>query len=292
VSIVRDYNFSLGGVEFGIREPITVESFDPGAASWRTQDATNPLGDGTIFGMDYIDPPVWAFELSTYDTIEAGPALAAIAPLAQKWRGVGLTDTLGRVTPLTYRLAGRQRRVYGRPRRWQAAMDNRLLTGYVAVNADFQCADHLHYDELELSTNVDMVPAYRGGVVTPLITPMTTVAGGHRDGFVTVGGDTPTRDITIRINGPITNPWVDTGGFRLQLNLSLLSGQYVVIRPQPWEMTIMRNGVGSVAGALSKGARLSDIALHPGTTEITFGGIDPTASSSCTISWRAAWITL
>lgn len=292
MSIDRDYNFSLGGVSFGIREPITVETFDPGAASWRTQDATNPVGNGMVFGQDYLDPPAWTFALSTYDTQEAGPALAAIAPLAKKWRGVGLTDTLGRVTPLTYRLTGRQRRVYGRPRRWQMATDNRILTGYVAVNADFQCADHLHYDELESSVIVDLVPEHRGGFVLPFAFPMSTEAGGQRSGFVTVGGDSPTRDLTIRVNGPITNPWVDTGGFRLQLNLSLLTGQYVVIRPQPWEMTVMRNGVGSVAGAISKGARLSDMELYPGTTEITFGGVDPTATASCTISWRAAWFTL
>jgi hypothetical protein len=287
----RDYNFSLDGLDFGIGQAITVEEFDPGSFDLRTQDADNPVGDGKLFGRDWFGPPTWTFGLSV-DASDDASALATLSSLAKVWRGDGVRGTPGSVLPLTYQLAGRQRRVYGRPRKWAAPPTNRMLQGYIPVTCDFALADTGIYDETQFSQIVSIVPATPGGFVTPLVAPISTLTGGQRSGFVTVTGDLPTWP-TIQIRGPIVNPWVGVqGGWRLDFTTNVGANELIQVDPRPWVMSVTRTGGGSAAGTMSPKTRLSDIQIPTGTTEILFGGTDSTGTARCTVYWRPAWASL
>lgn len=111
-----------------------------------------------------------------------------------------------------------------------------------------------------------------------------------RQGFFTVGGDHPAAPI-ITIDGPVTNPWVASSGWKFQLNLKLGRAQSVVIDTNPWALSILRDG-STVAGAYQSTTRLRDLALEPGNREIKYGGIDPTGRSRCHIQWRDTWNSL
>lgn len=287
----RDYGFTLEGVDFGIGEDITVESFDPGAAEWRVQDAENPVRDGLMFGVDYLGAPTWAFNLST-DGTDAASALEMLAPLAAVWRGGTVRTRPGEVSALIYKVAGRLRRVYGRPRRWAAPPTNRILSGYIPIVADFATVDALHYNEAEQSSVVDIVPGSTGGFTTPLIAPISTHAGGQREGFIDVEGDMPTWPV-IRIDGPISTPFVAISGkWEVRLNMTIPEDDFVEIDARPWAMSVLRSGVSNAAGFLAPTSRMNEMKLPVGQQEIVFGGVDSTGTARCTITWRPAWNTL
>jgi len=285
-----DYNFSLDGVEFGIGNPVTVETFDTGTAEWRVQDQSHPVRNARVFGRDFLDGPVWTFNMST-DKEDPEGSLETLEQLATVWRK-GTELAPGEVMALSYGVGGRERRIYGRPREWAAPVSNLLLGGYVPITANFVTADPLHYSEESFSHTVDILAATTGGFVFPAYFPLQIMStGGTRQGFLTVGGNVPTYPV-VRFNGPVVDPFVEAEGWRLGLNLNIGDNEYVIIDTQPWAMTVMRNKYTSVAGYLMPGTRLADARLRPGTQELIFGGMSPSGTAQCIVSWRSAWWSL
>lgn len=281
--------FGFGGEGHGVVVPPS--GFDPGSASLDTQDGSNPVGDGLLMGRDFVRPPLWGFTLLT-NADTASDALDNLEALQAKWRADNVRQSPGAFSTLRYQLGGRTRRVYGRARRFSTAINTTLWSGLTGAVADFQLVDPLFYDDAQRSQTVSIVPASVGGVLSPLIGPITTLAGGPRQGVIAdVGGSAPT-PIYATIRGPITNPWVSGPGFKLQLNTSLGSGQYVTFDARPWAMTVRRNDGASLAGKLSRTSRLTDAKLRPGSCELLFGGSDPTATATCTVTWRPAFYSL
>lgn len=290
-----NYQFELGGYQFGIGQDITVEGFDPGTVGWTTQDQPNPITDGTTFGQDKMEGPTWAWDLST-DRDEPEEALATASELATIWRALGVRDVPGAVMPLRYSVGGRTRRVYGRPRRWSAPPSNRLLGGYLPINADFAVADHLHYDDEEATVTLTITGSATGGLEFPAEAPfLFSGTGQERPGLIYAGGDAPT-GFTARIDGPIVGPYLRGPGWELDFGaLSLPEGQWIDIDTHSFGaagMTALRNGVASVAGSLSRLSRLSKAKIVPGGQEIVFGGTSATGTASAAIHWRPAWHSL
>lgn len=291
--LAADYTFQLGAIVFGLGQQVAVETFDTGSADWRTQDADNPIRAGKLFGRDYLGAPTWAFDMFT-DANDPESALTALSLLAKEWRGGTVPTTPGAVQALTYQVADRVRRVYGRPRKWAAPPDTRIVTGYIPITADFQTVDPLHYDETEQAVSVGTVPTALPGFITPLVAPIVTLRGAYRTGaYATVGGDAPTWPV-ITITGPITGPWVSVQGWRYELaELSLIDNSTVVIDTRPWVLTVMRDGIASVAGYATPSSRLDRMQLNPGSSaELLFGGVDMSGSATCTVRWRNAWHSL
>lgn len=291
--IDEDYQFDLDGVTFGLHCPVGLVDggFDPGSADWRTQDVANPVGDGTAFGRDYLNGPTWAWSLFT-DQEDASTALDTLATLAQVWRNPGGRQVPGDVRALSYRLKGRTRRVYGRPRRLAYPPDNKILGGFIPIAADFVTADALHYDDGESSLTIGTVPFSPGGFPSPGTTPWTSVGGiGERTNSILVEGDAATYPVitfAAGANAVAANPRLTIGDTVYRLDYVIPAASSVTINTLPWAQTVLTPAGASIAGALSRDTRLDRAGLQPGVHVVSFYCEDLSGQATCTVSWRSA----
>lgn len=292
---LADYQFeilpdsgSTSGVPFGIGLNVSLDDggWDPGENEWQTQDGTNQVNGATAFGNDVLLGPTWAWAMHV-NRDDPTTALTSLNELSKAWRARDIVERPGKMSVMRYRLAGRDRRVYGRPRRWAAPPNNRILGGLIPIAATFKLADAYTYDDLSQSTTIPFALTSTGGFTFPVTFPATTLPGGQRQGLITVGGDVAAFPV-IRINGPISAPMVkcDNTWTLSMPALSLLAGQWVEIDTRPWAQSVLRNGLYSEAGKLARRIRLRDLRLTPGNHDISFSGVSVEGTATCAVTWR------
>ena len=283
--------WELGGVTFGTYQGIGVAAFDPGAAEISDQDLEFAAGDGVLMGRDFVRPSTWAFDLFT-DFDNPAEAFAAQSALTAIWRNPATRLTPGAAVPLRYRMNGRWRRVYGRPRRLAGANGGVvMLQGNAEITADFRLVSHLHYDDEASQVEVGMVPAIGGGWSFPTSFPVVIEGrlgeGGRPTQFV-IGGDAPTWPV-VTIHGPIKDPRVEFGdGRHIRLVGSLAYDRSVTVDTAPWARSVVRDDGAHVPGMLHSSMRFNNLALEPGPGDLTLWGIDATNTARATMSWRNA----
>jgi len=274
-----DYTFELDGIVFGLRQTVAVaqSGFQPGTADLAVagqQGASNANA-------------TWVFE-GFLDTETEVDALAALATLRRAWtRPRDVADQ----PPLRYALAGRTRRIYGKPSKWDQAIDNRLLSGGGGLSMEYVTADHLHYDDSEQSRILNIAPTSLGGYPVPFSTPWWSVHNGVSERSLTVGGDSPA-PFTVTFAGPLTNGYVAGGAWRIELAASLDAGETVTVDTRPWSYGVTADGnpgAGLLAGATTG---LGRARLDPNGETVTFGGTSLSGTATATIRWRAAWASL
>lgn len=279
---------------------VQVSGFDPGSVEIRSQDASNGLTDGVLMGRDVRAASTWTFDLFTNiqqpdPDIAYAQTLEVVDNITRVWRADEVRSTPGAVMPLRYFMAGRWRRVYGRPRRF-VGPDGGLLTmqGRAEMIGDFVRVDDMHYDDYERSARVGLIPSTLGGFTVPFETPLTTETFDERDiypGTFTTGGSAPTGAI-IEITGPVSGAWVELEGeWKLELVGTVQAGQTLVVDTRPWARSTTRGGV-PVTGMIHPRTALSDIVLRPGHHRVTFGGYGATDSATATIKWRDTFFSL
>lgn len=280
--------FKVGGVEMdGSNDgPIVVSGFDSGSAAVRENDTDRPSGDGVIVGRDFIGAKTWAFDLSVRGH-NIGEVLAAEAPLSAVWLDPKIRQQPQKTISISYEIGGRWRRVYGRPGAYAGTNgDFQAELGFGFVTCNFRVTDYRHFDDVESSVRLSIVPGSTGGLLAPLMAPLSTVGGGPpRAGRIRNDGDSPT-PLRVVFKGPVINPWIRAAtGWELALGVSLAWDEVVEVDAR--EGTILRNGVPA-AGLLKPSTRLSAAVLPPGDSDITFGGVDLTGTASVTLAWRSA----
>ncbi|QUC01226.1 hypothetical protein [Cellulosimicrobium cellulans] len=289
--VVRERAFEVAGVGFGTRpgDLVLVRSFEPGTQDLENQDAANPVGDGVLVGRDRARATTWSWELFTNERDEPS-ARAAVAPLAAAWRSATALPP-GELMTLRYFVAGRWRRVYGRPRRWAPPVSGpALAAGRADVVCDFRVTDPLHYDDDEQTVTLQIVPPTTGGLLAPLVAPLSTArSSAPAARFITVRGDAPA-PVRVTFHGPVKDPWVRGTGWEVGLVGSIAYDGRVVVDTRT--TTVLRADGASVAGMLSRRTRLAELRLAPGPHELTFGGIDPTGTAAATVAWRDAHYSL
>lgn len=306
VSTLPESGFELNGFAFGTGTSIFIEDVvfsEPtvivGGGSGST-DVFRPRADGVAFGREYRGGRLVTFSLlilTDYGNDPAaiaagygtGLALDVLAALEAAWLADGVRTTPAAVSTLRYRLAGRQRVVYGRGRKFAAIIGQATSAGKIPVTATFQCIDHLIYDDVSYTNLVPFVGRPAGGLVYPVVFPWSTLTIAYSPGTIAVTGNAPAWLVMV-INGPIVNPTVRlVGGWTITMNLTLLVGQYVVIDPRPWSRGVRLNGTTNVAGSLSPTSpRLSALTLPPGRSTVVLGGTDITGTASLVTSWRGS----
>lgn len=296
----QDFQFELDGVLFGLGCDVAVEAsgFDPGSTTWTTQDRESQTDDVVYMGRDVKVPSSWSWQAFTttedpQDSVAVAEALAAVETLQGVWEPEEVRSTPGTVSVLRYKRPGAGvRRVYGRPRRFAAPLDNLLLHGRVDITMDFRRADPLHYDDVEESVVIGMLAAEVGGFPVPAVTPWTSVDVAEPQArTIRVGGTAPTWPV-ITFRGPqLVAPWVQIGGVRCALQVTMSPGDEIVVDTRPWVRTAYRNGAPQPA-LLAPATSLADMKLTPGAHEVLFGGSDPTNNATVEVAWRSATRTL
>jgi hypothetical protein len=290
-----DHQFEMDGYRWGLHCPISTDAqgFNPGNNGWLTQDQNSTLTGANMMGRDVRQAQTWSWILHV-DQDSPETALAELAAMGSRWMGgvVGFRNARD-VKMLRYCVAGRTRVIFGRPRNFDYAPDNRLLSGYMPPSATFQKADALHYDDVEQSADLTLGAVKPGGFEWPASFPITFT----RDAdyvppwAVVVGGDAPTAPV-IEFTGPVLNPAIQVGAYKLALSGLLPEGAKIRIDARPWANTIRRSGAASPNLQLSSQSRLSSMRLLPGAYDAVFTGVDATGSARCRILWRDAWHTL
>lgn len=278
--------FEFEGFRFGGNDgDVFVTAFDPGSGEVRTQDVEAPGRAALLVGRDIPSPPAWTFELVTNVT-DADGALDLVSEMNRLWR-LPAWRRPGVVGELRYTVGSRSRLVVGRPRRFTLP-DGGVFTqqGRAEFMCDFQLTDPRSFGSTQTSVSLTLVPESTGGLIAPLVTPLTTtVSGGTRSGFVTNTGDAPA-PVTVTFHGPVTNPTVAGPGWEIGLSGSLAYD--VEITVDTLAGTVTRQDGAQVGGRLTRGTRLKQAAIAPGESEITFTGADATGTSTATVSWRSA----
>jgi len=288
-----DYQFALNGLVFGKGTSLHVDKWDLGVAEWEDQDQPNPVGDGLLVGRDLERPSSWTFEMHTTGG-DLGAGFGLLSQLTAAWRA-SKRDEPGVVHELAYGLAGRERVILGRPRRFAPSLGDGAVDiekGVTFVVADFQRVDQLHYDAVPRSERIDLVATSEGGWVWPAVWPIHLAPSGEGGGTVEdVGGDADT-PVIITVYGPISDFWLEGPGWRLDVAASLAYDQSCVIDTRPGVYSVVRSDGASLGGALSRDSRLSRVRLSPGGADLKFGGVDPTRTAHAEFMWRPAFLSL
>lgn len=297
MTVLNDGEFELDGYAFGgASHGVVVPpgGFDPGSHESRSQDAPSPNSDSLRFGRDYRTPGAWTFTLATNADTEA-QALGSLEDLQVVWDNAESRTVPGSLSTMRYVLAGRTRRVYGRPRRFAPALPTTHTQGLLTAVADFQLADTLVYDDEARSTVVSAAPPVALGLTSPITTPISVASGGEREGAIAdVGGKVPAPVVILFTAGSsaITSPWVATPDWRIELNTTIPAGMSVVVDTRPASMSVLRSDGANLAGKLTRTSTLQGARLKPGSAQLTFGGYDPSATATCAVSWRPAYLSL
>lgn len=282
--------FRFDGVEFGDKLPLIVTGFDSGPADVRAGDADRSQRDGAIAGRDFLGKRVWGISAATNVRDLAG-ALAQESLLASRWHDPKHRVSPLATVPLSYEMAGRWRRVYGRPDRYAGVVPNVLaVQGVGKIEMDFRVLDPRFFDDAETLLSLPIVPATTGGLMAPLVAPLSTVrSSAPRAGYVNNTGTAAT-PLKVVFKGPVTDPYVrSAAGWEVALKGPIPFGQSITV--DAFAGTVLR-GNTPVAGMLTRRTRLSSAVLPVGISDLTFGGTDGTGTALVELRWRNAYYSI
>lgn len=261
------------------------------------EDTARPRQDGIRFGQDYRRGKTITFQLQikgagSTNVAASASCRAMLAALELAWRGDGVRLIPGAMASLTVRVAGAERRVYGRPRKYAPNLANIALGEATAV-ATFDTADDVWYGPEQQLTVQLARPASEGGVALPLALPTPLATSQTVAGGLSVGGTLPAY-ISAEVHGPITNPTVGlTSGWQLRLVDVVTSGSTVTLDAQPWQRTILDSAGASRAGKLDRTkSRLSDARMSPGAAEVSLKGTDLSGTAYMVLRWSPAYASM
>lgn len=276
----------LGDTEAVFRSPP-----DLGDVTIDVADAARPRGDGISFGTDFFGGRTVTLDLGI-DRPTEEVALDALARIRRIWRADEVRRKPGAVATLTIRRAGRERVLFGRPRRFSPSIEF-IEDGLALALVDFAATDDLFYSVDVSEASVNISPPLGGGFSFPLATPMaTTESASSRSAFFMIAGDQPSWPV-IEIFGPITNPCFSVvGKWDIELRTTVPAGATLTVDTQPWARTVLL-GATSLPGRLTRAStRLSAAALQPGTYEFALSGISAPGTAAARVRWRDTFSSL
>lgn len=281
-------------VVFGTEDTgyLTLTPMGLSAGDSREGDVERVREDGRAFGIDYLSAKTATFEVGVLTDRAADPHRAnldAVNTLESVWRSEDLRSRANTVAILRARVAGRVTRAYGRPRRYEETPGVLTKKGYTPVLFDFAMADDRWYTDQWKVASCALAPPPDGGLVAPLVGPLTTTTPTAGPSAVNVAGTRSTWPV-VTFHGPCTNPEIDFGTFVIGLDESVPSGMSITVDTRPWRRLVTRDDGANMAGALTwETPPMRKCLLPVGTYDATFRAIDQTGSSWCEVRWRDAY---
>lgn len=283
-----DGDFELDGflLSGSASDGLAIRAVQRNASKDRTQDEYNPAGDSIHMGRDFRSPPTWVLSLA----VGHGPqpeVMQQLSQVARAWRNAPRGP--GEESILRFGIGGQIRRMYGRARNFHPEPEDLFALGQLLATAEFHPWESVQYGDTATSVTLGLIYQGDGGLVSPLVSPLTTTASTPRQGLLNVAGDAPT-PVEVTFKGPVINPSVSSSGWEIALNSTLAYDQSVTIDTRLG--TVLRSDGASLAGALSRRTYLPDARLEPGAREIIYRGTDATGTSTCTVAYRPAFYGL
>lgn len=278
---------------FGTAETLVWNKKAPeiGTPDVKSSDVDRPRSDGRAFGVDYVTGQTISFDLGVRASSDAG-VREATSLLKKVWRADPVRLTPGAVAELRAQYAGRERIVYGRPRRFSPDFSDAAINHHVSVLADFACVDDVWYGPDDSSIQFGIVPPLGGGLLAPLASPLSTTMSSDRSQGFDIVSELDVWPVAT-LYGPIARDAVITIGthVRWEVRVDLDYDETVTIDTRPWVRSALRNGSANVAGSI-RGTRLSKSALPSGRYEVGLKGTDPTGTARIRLAWRPAYSSL
>lgn len=242
--------------------------------------------DGVNPSRDYLGSGAWQIAVSTNgDSLADTTAFAG--RLESAWKApAGRGNSAPQPLDYSNDEGATWSRVYGRPGKF-APHDAGLLShlGGGAFDLEFVQTDPNHYSAAERQAIIDGSASNVGGLIAPLVAPITTVSTGQaRAGVLQNDGDlaSPAR---VRFYGPSTNPMLTTEkGYTIGYVGALAYDQWVELNA--WDSTVKLNSGASVAGRMDRRTRISRLSVPPGRSEWVYKATDVSGTSRAVIYWR------
>lgn len=283
-----DWSITVSGASHNF-DPVEVVSWNIGGREYRADDTDRPRTDGRWFGQDFATPGDVEIDLiirakgktrqERFDN-----AMAIRNEFTAAWSGDKIRFTPGAVAEL--QIAGTAI-VEGRPRHvdWD---DERATFGIIRGKAVFvrDLDQAFEPGEMWQSVTVGLVPVQSGGLIAPLIAPLSTTRTSTRARPFEVVSDSPVWPI-ITVQGPLQSGGTVelTNGWTLALNTALAYDQKAVFDTRPGKRTMKLNG--KTMNLLSPtGARLSQLSIPPGIQEVALRGKSLEGTASVRVQWR------
>jgi hypothetical protein len=261
-----------------------------------TDDTKNPRTDGDSMGADYRGGRTVGFSIMCRGASESA-ALALYGRVAAAWRADTIRTTPGAYAELATSRGGRERLVYGRPRRFVPNLDLAKSAGEVSIECDFRTTDDRYYALADTGISLGFSAAPSGGLTSPLTSPLTSIsAGGSPPGAIVVGGEGEVWPV-VRVTAPPSNPLINptvrvVNVWALSLQTTIPPGAAVTVDTRPGRRSVTDQNGGSYRSYLTRSSRLDRASLSPGSYTVSLTGLDNTGLSTMQFAWRHAYASL
>lgn len=292
---LADLQWSLDGLVMGPGTRFNVGTPEYGSPGADTQDQPRSGEDGMRQGRDRRSGRLITLPLNAWGNVDTPLAVQsvdagdALDELEGAWDAEHVRTVPGAYSVLRWRRGQTVRRVYGRSN--PILTDSRMdYLGNIGATATFRTMDPRYYDDAEQAASVTLVPAPTGGLIGPLIGPIYATGTGVGQRGLTIGGTRPTWLITV-VRGPISRPVVEiVGKWSYELDLTLGTGEVVVVDPTPWSRSVRSDQGANRSGRLVAGSRpLSAMLLEPGEHAVVLRGADVTGTARVDLFWRQCY---
>lgn len=278
---LREGQWQIGDLKFGKGTQISISGMDQVGYEVTPGDYPIPQSDEIRFRRDFIKPGVLQFELSIVDNyvlpgfegaVNYEPADELLERFSREWRADEVRREWGWVKPLTYRGPGKTRMLFGRPR--NLASDRRKSrSGWYGLTCSYQLSDSLSYSE-----DVTSIP----------------VQVGVESSIARDDGQAPSW-LTVYFSGPATNPVFQIGPNLVSMDVTLSTGDILVLAAAPWErraVVYRASGTDENVGwrMIDGSAFLEDLRLPEKKTwsvKVTASGTS--SETHCVVGWREAY---
>lgn len=280
---MQPYDVQIQGYTLGPEHDWFCTSIEPGAISYRVQDADRPRRDGRHFGRDYVSPGSWSLTVVPSRAMDGQDVEDILPGLIRAW-DFSDRQVPGAYTSLEYQLeSGSRRQVFGRPRGLVPMADG-MKTGHVEYELTFDLMDATAYLATAQELTLQLLPGSPAGLIFPAIAPFVFDSGNtSRQGMIHNTGSVPS-PIRVEFSGPVVDPTIRsvTHGWQISLDTSIAYDRTLTVDTR--DMTVLRDDGASFAHTVTRRSDLG-VMVAPGYDEIVFEGSDQTGSSRAVIQW-------
>jgi hypothetical protein len=282
MTALNDHQFELldagagSGLVFGYGCTIALDEdgFLPAGDDYEDQDQNDPYRGIVRQGRDVRTPQPWGFNLYVdvkdtpeEDGTDESVALEAMSTVRKAWAAPVSRQANGPCI-LRYKIAGRVRRIFGRPGKLAISVNNRILGGYIPITTEFRPLSAYTYDDV---------------ASTHSLAEGSTFAA-------TIGGELEAWPI-LTFNGPLTNPSFITDDWTLALTCDIADGDSVVVDLRPWSLGVTLTSDGTqVPDYLDPTIRLSNLSFEPGDLNLSLDA--DSGTGTCDVEWSNTYYSL